>query len=305
MPAPKPFKWHFLNVAAVRDKRAFFAARYEADDEAEQESAVCGVLSFDGQWSRQAFDTQAVSLCLLREPDTALLMLSTDGRVDRWGGAGFSVEHVAADHAERLTMREIRAIGQCAYAVGMGRRVFRCNADGAWESIDAGVRQEASDDTTSGFNSIDGFSQQDIIAVGWDGDIWHFNGAGWQSLPSPTRLALNKVICMPDGYAYAVGQVGLILRGQAEHWEVIANPLTTRDFCSACHFRGSLYALSSHGLFVLDGEHLREVELPALTMSQRGRFSDVSATDEALWLVSDNMAIRTTDGVSWSEVACP
>lgn len=105
-------------------------------------------------------------------------------------------------------MREIRAIGQHAYAVGMGRAVYRCEGVANWRRVDNGVSADLQLDSDSGFNPIDGFNEQDIYAVGWNGEIWHYFESQWKKRKNLTDLALQRVICAPDGFVYIVDSEG-------------------------------------------------------------------------------------------------
>lgn len=92
MTAPKEFAWSFIDIAAVRENRAFMAASYY--DTSESKVSISAVLSWDGSWSRKAFEIAAVSMCLLLQPQVALLMLGSNGKVVRWGTQDFSEEWI-------------------------------------------------------------------------------------------------------------------------------------------------------------------------------------------------------------------
>ena len=302
MAAPERFPWRFVDVAAVREDRAFMAASPAA--EGDDDPPAGAVLSWNGAWSRRAFAIGPVSLCLQTRPETALLMLGHDGRVVRWGAKDFSEEHIdTAGDGPRLRggMREVRAIGDHAYAVGLGRRVYRCDGEARWQRIDAGVRVAAQDESGAGFNSIDGFGADALHAVGWLGELWRFDGARWAQERSPTPLALHRVVCAADGAVYAVGQQGTILVRRDAQWQALPQALTRHDFWGACWFAGRLYLCTAKALFVLDDGGLREVPLDP-ELSHVGGFHRLSANAEAIWAVGDRVAIRSRDGRRWHEV---
>lgn len=302
MPVAAHFSWRFVDVAAVREDRAFLAASPAA--EGDDDPPVGAVLSWNGAWSRKAFAIGPVGLCLQTRPETALLMLGHDGRVVRWGAKDFSEEHVdAAGDGPRLRggMREIRAIGDRAYAVGMGRRVYRCDGEARWVRIDAGVRVAAQDESGAGFNSIDGFGADALFAAGWHGELWRFDGAQWAQEPSPTSLALHRVVCAGDGVVYAAGQQGTLLVRRDARWQALVQDLTRQDFWGACWFADRLFLCTAKALFVLDGEALQEITL-APEMTRTAGFHRLSASAEAIWAVGDRIAIRSTDGMHWREM---
>lgn len=303
MVAPKKFSWSFVDVAAVRDNRAFMAASY--DDAAKDNIPVSAVLSWDGNWSRRAFEMSAVSMCLLVQPQIALLMLGNNGKVVRWGSKDFSEEWIdnsSDGPGSRNGMREIRAIGQHAYAVGMGRMVYRCEAEDNWSRLDSGVRADLKLDSDSGFNSIDGFSEQDIYAAGWDGEIWHYFENRWTKLESPTNLALQRVVCAPDGYVYIVGQRGVIIKGRENGWEVVEQDLMKQDFWGACWFKGKLYASTANGIYVLDDDTLKSIDIGSIHKSRADCFYRLSSNEDCMWSIGEKMAVVTKDAQQWSEV---
>src|SRR5947207_280090 len=66
--------------------------------------------------------------------------------------------------------------------------------------------------------SMDGRSHQDIYAVGLGGEIWHFDGRHWDQIDSPTNEHLFEVSCVSPDLTYAVGNGGVVVRGNGTHW---------------------------------------------------------------------------------------
>ncbi len=65
--------------------------------------------------------------------------------------------------------------------------------------------------TDSHLYDMDGFSDNNITAVGENGHCVHFNGIFWSQSNTGTTTQLNKVWYAPDGTVFAVGNVGTIL----------------------------------------------------------------------------------------------
>jgi hypothetical protein len=72
----------------------------------------------------------------------------------------------------------------------------------------------------------------ELYAVGWQGEIWHYDGEKWHQLPSPTKLVLVDVCCAGDGTVYACGREGLLLKGRDQTWEIVEPP-GTPQVCGA------------------------------------------------------------------------
>ncbi len=303
MPAPKRFAWSFVDVEVFSEDRVYLVASH--DESTKDNIPVSALMRWSGDWGTLPVSLFAVSLCALSHPERTVLALGDEGTVIRWGTQGSTEEHIdtTADGPARGGMREIRTIGQRAYAVGMGRMVYRCDGEQRWTRIDAGVRADLQVDADSGFNSIDGFSEDECYAVGWNGELWSYVQQQWRQLDSPTKLALHRVVCAGDGQVYALGQDGLILRGREDRWAVVEQSLTRDEFWGACWFKGRLYASTAHGLYVLDGDALSAVDTGKRGKARARCFYGLSANSDCIWSVGEKMAIFSGDGQRWREVS--
>jgi hypothetical protein len=70
------------------------------------------------------------------------------------------------------------------------------------------------------FTSISGTGASDVVAVGWDGIIFRYDGTQWRREPSGTKQFLDEVWSTEPSAAYAVGERGLILHsaGPGQPW---------------------------------------------------------------------------------------
>jgi hypothetical protein len=245
----------------------------------------------------------ACSATVCKLPEERLIVLGEVGFVQALG-AGASIEEQPVSDGElspkgRGPLREVRGIaGGRAYAVGTARQAYRRDGPGNWVCIDQTAQTKDMDPTEVSFESIDGFAENDIYAVGWEGEIWHYDGSRWSPIESPTNLALYKVRCAGDGYVYAAGQSGTVIRGRAEDWEVISPDTTNEDIWGLEWFDGSLYVSTVHLIYRLDGDELVRVvfgsDIPRTCYH-------LSAADGVMWSfgAKDIMAF---DGTSWSRV---
>ncbi|CAI8730808.1 hypothetical protein [Pseudomonas chlororaphis] len=303
MVAPKNFAWSFRDVAVFSKERVYLTAGH--DKSSAKNIPVSAILRWTGSWESKPFDIASVSLCVITHPERNVIMLGNDGRVVRWGSKDFSEEHV--DNSDQGpehygAMREVRTIGRYAYAVGMGRIVYRCEGQANWRRIDQGVRTDSTKELEAGFNSIDGFSDDELYAVGWDGEIWGYSNRSWTKFESPTNLALYRVVCASDGQVYAVGQLGLIVRGRHSKWEIIEQDATREDFWGATWFREKLFLATANGLFTLQANSLAPVDIAPIKKTRSDCFYRLSSAEDCIWSVGEKMAIYSDDGHTWSEV---
>lgn len=251
-----------------------------------------------GSWIRRSVGWGAVALTARLEPAPEVVVLGSEGGVLVASPTGSSAEQVRAGRDGRHgVMRDARFIGADVFAVGMSRQVYRRTGKAQWVRANAGL--DPPKGAMTGLNGVDGTSAEDVLAAGFNGEIWHHDGAVWEPIVSPTNVALQRVRCAPDGMTYVCGAAGTLLRGDRSGFTPIAQDDTTENLYALEWFRGRLYVASARTLFVLQDDGLEEVEIGAggpLT------FGDLHAADGVLWSFGAKHLFWTEDGVSWTQV---
>jgi hypothetical protein len=139
--------------------------------------------------------------------------------------------------SDRGPLRGVRTIDQNVYVVGMDRQVYM-RSKGRWSAFDAGLNSTHGNSDIAGFEAIAGFDKNELYAVGWNGEIWRFDGHTWKRADSPSNLILNDVCCAADGKVYAVGQKGTLLVGRHDKWQLISGAwLGIRAFSTCVQMR--------------------------------------------------------------------
>lgn len=116
-------------------------------------------------------------------------------------------------------LRALSVIDETIFACGMGRVVLRRDTRGQWTPIGPGPRKGDAD--VIGFEDIEGYSKNEMYAVGWGGEIWWLDNGTWRNVDSPTSVNLTALSCAEDGSVYIVGHNGIMLRGRYDSWNVI------------------------------------------------------------------------------------
>jgi hypothetical protein len=303
MAASRPI-WSFR--AAAADKRGGLVIVAGRDDLTDSNVPMSFAFRYRGVWEQQ--DVPFIANSIAQAGDETLI-LGVYGHVLRWKAASASEEHVdSSDEGPQNfgDLTDLRIINRKSYAVGMARTAYRNDAPGSWTRIDQGARTPEGDLSDAGFTSIDGFGDSDISAVGWDGEIWHYNGGQWRKIESPTNVLLQRVVCAPDGVVYACGQHGMILRGRESNWDIVENTLTRETFWGATWFQQKLYLSTMRSLFVLDASGLKAIDptferQPAVKPS----YYRVDADEQSLWSVGRTTILKSADGSVWSEIPNP
>ena len=148
-----------------------------------------------------------------------------------------------------------------------------------------------------GFEAIDGFSLHDLYAVGWLGEVWHYNGNTWQQKNVVTPVILTDVCCGGD-LVYAIGRENTFVTGRGDSWTVKQLDLPV-DLLSICWFQGALYAASARDIFKLN-EHstfepvVIESDYPATCGKLALGTNSMLSAGERDWF--------TFDGTNWKRI---
>jgi hypothetical protein len=244
-----------------------------------------------------ATDWNAVSICC-RRSEGVVYAVGENGEIARVSDSGNRAEFIAPSSPgpERHgPIREIRAIGNDLFAVGMGRQAYRRLADGRWDHVDAGML-DTSDRIDSGLVSIAGTGDGLLVAVGYRGEIWECDVA-WRQVETPTNVLLTRVVAHGGRY-YASGLLGTLLCRMPEGWRVIDTEGFQQDIWDIESFRDTLYLGTADGLFrMTPQEEILPVD-PA-TFTRQVRCTSLSAGPDRLWCFGGEMVSSTTDGVVW------
>ena len=256
-----------------------------------------------GNWGGWNLDWLAASGTVCHAPAERFITVGQLGAVWVVGGGQSQEEPPVGKGAEfkkRGYLREVRGIAKGrAYAVGTCRQAYRRDGPGAWVCIDNWAKSKAKDITDYSFESIDGFSEKDIYVAGWEGEIWHYDGKKWTQIESPTNLALHKVVCAGDGNVYIAGQVGTLIRGRGDQWDVINHEATEEDFWGLAWFQDELYLATTHFVYRLVDDQLVRIDfgdtdIPATCYH-------LSAADGIMWSIGAK-DVMEFNGSAWTRI---
>ncbi len=240
--------------------------------------------------SMENVNWSAVAVCVPRRPVEQMVAVGEDGEVFTYVGGVSAQERIKP---EPLALRNLGVIDGLAYACGMGRQVFRRDGVDDWVAMHAPETTQ-----TAGFEAIDGFSADEIYAVGWNGEIWQWGNGSWTSHDTPVEVVLTGVCCADDGQVYACGQDGTLLIGRNGMWrQVPATPPI--DFWDVHWYDGRVFLASMQRLYTCDSEgNLAPVDFGPDAPSWCYR---LSSAEGVLWSVG-NSDVFSFDGRVWQRV---
>ncbi len=291
----------FTNATVVSDNYALVGAMF---DDLAEENTDHGIVfkRMNGEWQSMTYPGAICGSWLLMKPAPIIVSVGTNGTVYNFDADGQTTEDIDVSDegpSDLLTLRNGRIIDGKIYAVGMARHVYVREGKGDWTAIDAGVfvpRDEIED--AIGFLAVDGRSSSDIYAVGYAGEIWHYDGRQWAMQDSPTNLALTDLCITEEGLVHIVGQLGLYIVGSRGSWSVVDHGLHEDDFWGCEVFKGKVYCSTNRGVFRYD-DGLAPVDVGG---DAETTFALMEGSSEVLWSVGAKDIFETRDGGDWERV---
>lgn len=197
---------------------------------------------------------------------------------------------------DRGPLRAGVKLGGSVVVVGMDRQVYRRDQPGSWVAMEVGLPLPSDD--VCGFEAVAAGLRGELIAVGWDGEIWLHDAGRWHPIDSPTNSVLTCLCCMPSGEFFAGGRKGLLLRGRGDQWTVIDDSGCPDDLTGLVAVEGVLYAASLRTLYRWNGTQLEPVADGALPAS----FAIFSSNSSAVWSIGSK-AVLTFERGAWRHIA--
>lgn len=235
-------------------------------------------------------DWPVAGIAIAREPLQQMCAVGVSGGVKLMGSGDVHEEQISASRP----LRGVRTVGARVYVAGMNRQVWR--RDGAHQWVSFGP--DGSTSGVVGFEAIDGFSENELYTVGWDGEIWQFDGASWSQRASPVTQVLTRMCCGGDGLVYASGRRGLLIRGRGERWELVNHESLIDDVWDLAWYRDTLYVSTMYGVYTLAGDKLEPVDFGEDVPQS---CYHLSANDGVLWSIGPK-DVMAFDGQVWKRI---
>lgn len=175
---------------------------------------------------------------------------------------GSGASGMEAEVPTRGAVRNVKTIGGHLYVCGTARSVCRRDDKDTW-FVHSNRIPESGAGADQGFEDIDGFSEDDLYAVGGAGDVWRFDGKRWQKCAFPTNLMLTSVCCAGDGSVYVGGLHGDVYRGRGDRWQRIHQDDMTLPFRDMVWYEDRVYCTSDYGVWTIHGDRLDEAPVDA------------------------------------------
>lgn len=258
------------------------------------------------RWNKFESRKMITSIAIAEVPELELTGIGPDGHcvvLDKKGSRICSVGQYEDSTLEHGFLREIRCLNGSFYCCGMGRQVYHRVVGGNWTSMHSGLLAASTDSRSIGLNSIHGSGYKDLFAVGFEGEIWHWNGEIWQMHESPTQLTLHHVLYVDQDQVYACGKNGILLQYDKKNWQVISRDQYDIDFRSMGWFNNQLYIATGKELLVMDKIH----GLQVVSGTRDLGIVELNVSGDFMWGAGVSGVVYSVSGpeFSWVKVTPP
>lgn len=243
-----------------------------------------------GKMRSHPVEWNSVSVCCGN--DGTALYLGEFGELVAWDGAQFVELGSIPGVVDIGPLRCIRYVqpglyiasgtGLQAYSSPDGRNWTREQVAGADDELSLEAVAQLADET---------------YAVGWAGAIWRRRGRAWDPVDSPTNLDLFALAAGCDGYMYACGDEGTILKGRADSWSVIEHDATKEKLWSVACFKGRTLFSGMQLLYELVGDQLELLAAPEDAPFPTSTYR-LRVAGETLWSMGPKQLFEF-DGAQW------
>lgn len=251
------------------------------------------LISFDeGEWAEvDNTNWQAVGICVCKKPTEKMIAVGEDGDILTFVN-GKATEEIIEPRP--IVLRGVGVVDGMAIVVGMNRQVYTRVDENRWVAMHApapALKQN------SGFEAVAGSSSDEVYAVGWNGEIWEWDGSKWIDHPSPTNLILTGVCCTGD-QVFVCGQYGTLVHGRHDAWNIIDLNEMKDDFWDICWFSETLYLATMTRLYTYTDKGLLPVVFEGDSPATCYRLTHAEGV---LWSVGSN-DVFSFDGSQWARV---
>ncbi|APZ94361.1 hypothetical protein [Fuerstiella marisgermanici] len=294
---------HFTFVAGFVENRNTLQLLATSDELTEDGEANSTLMKKTLEPSARAdfhLDWFAKRACVTMHPKRTVVIVSEDGRALYSSSDGMVTEQVSDEIPAPLgVVRNMRLINDEFVCVGMSRQVYRRDREQGWQREDDGALAEPSLEEVMGFNAVDGNDLNNLVAVGFGGEIWERERGVWSQAESPTNLMLNDVRLAKNSTVYACGKNGVLLSKANGAWSVIDHGTTDDELWSLEDFMGHVFVASSDAVYRLEDTTLEPINV---TTKDDATFGFLHANDGVLLSVGSKHVFWSTDASKWEQI---
>jgi len=286
----------YLSGVELENGNLIMAAQNSTADIESYPHTLLRVRSVYGDWSEAGYVEWATSDVSYNIGNNGIILLSAEGDVLDFSLSGHQRTKITdGDSEDIVNFRFIRNIDGVTYAGGVNNSLFQF-AGSNWSKVHDGDIIDAPD--LKSHEGLVGFNASELYAFGWGGALYSNVGGLWEKIETPTNVILTDGDVLGDT-VFIAGQVGTIIKGRADKWEVVENDLLKQDIWSVRAFENAVYFSCLSGILRLKKDELTLVK--GLGSGMRTAMS-LFVGPSGLWSVGAS-DIVLFDGEDWHTIA--
>ncbi|WP_336686798.1 hypothetical protein [Chryseobacterium bernardetii] len=255
-----------------------------------------------GVWGCDRLNWVVVSEAVIHYPEEKCIRLGEYGQIETSGGGEITTEkEITANGGpqKRGPLREVNAIDGKAYAVGTCHQVYVRTDKNQWTCLDttAQVYEKDEEKYDKCFESVAGFSDDEVYCAGWEGDLWRYDGKKFRKIDLGIKNHLTKIRTASDGLIYGCGMAGIIIKGRGNQWEVIETE--HEDLWGIIEFNNTIYVSSLYAVYKLVDKELIPIDFG--NDIEPGSCYHLSAADGIMWSIGGKDVLEF-DGNRWKRI---
>jgi hypothetical protein len=251
------------------------------------------------QWAASEWDLMTgIHGCACHAPNERWVFVADPGEVYVVGQGDDGDEKPVTK--KRAHFNAVKCIaGGHAYAVGLGREVYKRTGPNKWFSLaDAALKKLPRDLGRAGFRDIDGFSEKDIYACGGRGDLWRFDGKRWIDQACPTDANLEKLVCAADGKVYVTTNQSKLVIGRDREWRTVKIDAVGEALQEMVSYGSRVLLSTDATVFDVTGGKARPVDFGLPKMKLHTHL----AAGDGILVVAGQREAHMFDGAKWTKI---
>jgi len=244
----------FLSGAEMSNKSNFIVCQDSNLDISKYQHSLFRMRTADGEWLKKGNSPWVSTGISTSSNGNGIVSLGPDGEfLELQFDGSHTRDNVLKNYKNiNLTFRFIKLIDGILYAGGTDNYIFSF-INNKWTEIDTDAMRDVS--VPKSFENVTGFHAKELYAFGWEGAIWSNSTGKWKKISSSTEYILNDGD-VHNQHVYIAGQLGTILKGRNDQWEIIDNRGLDLDIWSVQSFRDSVYFSTARGILKLENNKL-------------------------------------------------
>ncbi|QBE66534.1 hypothetical protein [Pseudoduganella lutea] len=255
----------------------------------------CGSIKIDGMTSPRV----GVSRPPFPRPSGLVAARGWGGDVyPRGGGIEGPLEQIAP--RKPCITERLKCINGFTYAAVRGRGLYKRVDLGRWVPFDAGL-PKSGESPKMGFQDIDAFSDDDMYAVGGEGDVWHFDGTSWKRMHFQDKARLATVTCAGDGNVYISGEGGSLWVGAKSRWKPVCKGNSNVSWNDVLWFQDKLWLASDDDFCHFTSGGIERVTHDGGIVPMCGHMD----AHNGILVIADLHRVMSFDGSEWRTLVAP